>query len=361
MKKALVITLLAIVGAALGPDSSAAGRVAEAARYSDLGFAALETGQSAKARKLFTRALKMVPSFPNAHRGLGDLAMEQGRFSDAVAEYRAERAGYPSTAALPSAVYFRVGLALFKSGLWDEAIAAYELGVEADPEFAEAHHQLALAYWKAGRIEEAGRSLARAEELGFEIHPALAVQLAGPADDPMPLGGAPATTDAERERLAFETDVAQALGEDDFVAALRMIDAFLATAPDVPDALTLRADVLARMGSHAEAEADLLRALQLSPESFDAQYQLAVLLRVTDRPLEALQWLRILADHVGDVEQRAKLLLNIGRLERDTGNFSAAIAAFEQALVADSSLGPLVTPELGNLYKQSAEASETQE
>ena len=136
MKKALVFTLLAIVGAALGPDSPAADRVAEAARYSDLGFAALETGRSAKARKLFTRALKMVPSFPNAHRGLGDLAMEQGRFSDAVAEYRAERTGYPSAAALPNTVHFRVGLALIKAELWDEAVAAYERGLAADPDWA---------------------------------------------------------------------------------------------------------------------------------------------------------------------------------------------------------------------------------
>ena len=101
--------------------------------------------------------------------------------------------------------------------------------------------------------------------------------------------------------------------------------------------------------------------LELSPESLDAQYQLAVLFRVTGRPLQALEWLRNLADHVEDVEQRAKLLLNIGRLERDTGDFGAAIAAFEQALVADSSLEPLVTPELANLYTQSAEASVTQE
>ena len=361
MKQALVFTLLVIVGAELSPDSAAADRVAEAARYSGRGFAALERGDSVKARKLFTRALKLAPSFPGAHRGLGDLAMEQGRFPDAVAEYQAERAGYPDAVAVPSAAHFRLGLALLKSELWSEAVAAYELGVAADPEFAEAHHQLALGYWKAGRIAEASRSLARAKELGFEVHPALAVQLAGPADDPTPATGTPATTDADRERLAFETDVAEALGEDDYFAALQTIDAFLATAPDVPDALTLRADVLARMGSHAQAEADLVRALELSPESFDAQYQLAVLFRVTGRPLQALQWLRNLADHVEDVEQRAKLLLNIGRLERDTGDFGAAIAAFEQALVADSSLEPLVAPELANLYTQAAEAPATQE
>ena len=139
------------------------------------------------------------------------------------------------------------------------------------------------------------------------------------------------------------------------------IDAFLATAPDVPDVLTLKADVLARMGSHARAEIDLVRALELEPDSFDAQYQMAALWRVTGRPLEALQGLRNLADHVEDFEQRAKLLLNIGQLERETGNFGAAIAAFEQALVADSSLEPLINPELANLYTEAAEAPATQE
>ena len=359
MKRALVLSLLVLVGTGLGHDSLAADRAADAARYSDRGHAALETGADEKARKLFTKALKLVPSLPSAHRGLGDLAMGQGRFANAVSEYQAERAGY--AAAVPSAAHCRVGLALLRSELWSEAIAAYELGVAADPEFAEAHHQLALAYWKAGRVEEAGRSLARAQELGFEVHPALAVQFAGPAGESTSATATPETTDAERERLAFETDVAQALGEDDYVAALQTIDAFLATAPDVLDALTLRADVLARMGRHARAETDLVRALELSPESLDAQYQMAVLFRVTGRPLQALQWLRNLADQAEDVEQRAKLLLNIGRLEWEMGNLGAATAAFEQALVADSSLEPLVNPELANLYSQSADESVTEE
>ncbi len=361
MKQALVFTLLLMVAAGLSPDSPAADRATEAARYSDMGFAALEKGESAKARKLFTRALHLVPSLPSAHRGLGDLALEQRRFPDAVAEYQAERAGYPNAAAVPGASHCRIGLALLRSELWGEAIVAYELGVTADPDFAEAHHQLALAYWKAGRIVEAGRSLARARELGFEVHPALAGQLAGAADDPTSAPGAPGTTATDRGRLAFDTDVAAALADDDYFAALQTIDAFLATAPDVPDVLTLKADVLSRMGSHAQAEIDLVRVLELSPESFDAQYQMAALLRVTGRPLQALQGLRDLADHVEDVEQRAKLLLNIGHLERDTGNFGAAIAAFEQALVADSSLEPLLAPELANLYTQAAEAPATQE
>ncbi len=356
MKKSLVLILLVFVGTGLGPGSHAAAPLVEAARFTDLGFAALERGQSVKAQKLFTRALKRVPSFPSAHRGLGDLAMEQGRLPDAVSEYRAQRAGFPNADAVPSAAHFLVGLALSESGLWAEAIAAYELGLAADPDFAEAHYRLALAHWNAGRIVEAGRSLARAEELGFEVRPSFAVQLADAIDDSTPPADAPTTTDPDGDWLAFQTDVTEVLEEDDYVAALRMIDAYLASALDDPAVRTLRADVLARMGSHAHAETDLLRALELAPDSYDAQYQMAALYRATGRPLLALQGLRILAGHAEEPALRAKLLLNIAQLEWDTGNPAAAMAAFEQAVMADSSLAPLVTAELAN---RSAESTET--
>jgi hypothetical protein len=41
------------------------------------------------------------------------------------------------------------------------------------------HNNLALAYWKAGRLVDAKASLARAEELGFPVHPQFKADLHG--------------------------------------------------------------------------------------------------------------------------------------------------------------------------------------
>ena len=113
-------------------------------------------GTVLKAGKLFSRAIKLAPSYPHAHRGLGDLAMEQSDYPEAVKKYRAQLAGYPDPAAIPGVAHFQLGQALLRSERWGEAIAAYELGIAADPLLAEAHHQLAQAYWNTGRIQDAG-------------------------------------------------------------------------------------------------------------------------------------------------------------------------------------------------------------
>jgi tetratricopeptide (TPR) repeat protein len=223
--------------------------------------------------------------------------------------------------------------------------------VAADPGLAEAQHQLALAYWKMGLAVEAARSLGRAAELGFEVDPELATRIAREAGDRTNRRPSSSYIDAEHQR--FQARVAQLFGSEDPLSALDALDEFLAARPDDVGALALRGDVLARLGHYGPSEADLLRVLELWPGSFDAHYQLAALHRTTGHPLQALAWLRSAIEHVADSEQRAKILLNIAELERETGNLGGAIAAFSQAVVSDPSLERLVNPELADLHTQS--------
>jgi tetratricopeptide (TPR) repeat protein len=70
--------------------------IREADRYSQFGNKALKTGNARKARSLYDKALKALPDFPDAHLGLGHLAMAESNFATALREYTLARDSYTS-------------------------------------------------------------------------------------------------------------------------------------------------------------------------------------------------------------------------------------------------------------------------
>lgn len=220
----------------------------KAASFSEHGGKILETGDVAKAKAEYEKALVAVASFPDAHLGLGHVAMKEGRFEDALKEYEAAKAGFAELgdaifdlqvkryndtqrqiASLrdslhnrqttlnagrgtggdntyverqiaqleeairrleavtmptkdaprdpPGEVYFHLGNAQFRLNHLDEALAAWETCAIKSPRFPMVRNNLAVAYWKKGRFDEAKASLARAQELGFPINPQLKADL----------------------------------------------------------------------------------------------------------------------------------------------------------------------------------------
>lgn len=86
----------------------------------------------------------------------------------------------PSAASMPDVpgeVHFHIGNALFRLGRLDEALAQWEIARGKTPDFGPLHNNLAVAYWKKGRFEEARESAARAESLGFHVNPAFMADL----------------------------------------------------------------------------------------------------------------------------------------------------------------------------------------
>jgi len=71
----------------------------------------------------------------------------------------------------PGEVWFQIGNAQFRLGRLDEAIVSWETCAKKSPKFAQVHVNLAVAYWKQGRFDEARKALARATELGFPVNP----------------------------------------------------------------------------------------------------------------------------------------------------------------------------------------------
>ncbi len=84
---------------------------------------------------------------------------------------RAAPPGAPAAAVVPAEVYFLVGNAQFRLERMDEAQASWEECVKVDPAFPPVYNNLALAYFKAGRMADAKFALDRAEQLGIKVNP----------------------------------------------------------------------------------------------------------------------------------------------------------------------------------------------
>lgn len=239
--------LLLAMGACSTRSLSAAPVTAQsmqrAASYCDEGVKALNVGDVAKAKSRYEKALGLVPSFPDAHMGMGHVAMKKGQFEEALKEFERAKdsfrelgaaifdlqvkrfndtqrqigslrdtlrsyqnalvasqrsaAGRSDTTIIdrqivqieeairrleavqmpireaphdpPGEVFFHLGNAQFRLGRLDEALASWETCAAKSPKFAMVQNNLTVAYWKKGRFEDARKSLARAEELGFPV------------------------------------------------------------------------------------------------------------------------------------------------------------------------------------------------
>jgi len=205
------------------------------------GDRALKRGDFDSASIMFRKALDRLAYYPDAHLGLGQLAMTEGRFEDALEHFTRAHDGFVELGAAllnvrakryasaqseigklrdrldrlssfsdsetpgpwysnvdqqlasarakirelegiqspnphdaaepPGEIYFHIGNALFRLGRTDEALTAWETCRRKTPDYPIVYNNLALAYWQAGRIDEAAEHLARAEALGFPVHP----------------------------------------------------------------------------------------------------------------------------------------------------------------------------------------------
>lgn len=232
--------------------------------FAQRGLSALQKGNVARAREDFDRALAKLPGLPDAHTGLGHLAMREKRFEDALREYKLAEDGWKVMASVrlrmeteryarsrdeiqrlralqlelaqaasrsqsrpggsgngaanagqlarqqmeidtriraletmnvptsdttqdpPGDVFFFQGNALFDLERTGEAITAWETAAKDMRKYGPLQNNLAVAYWKAGRLDDAWASLRRAEALGFKVNPSFRADLerAGPAPPP---------------------------------------------------------------------------------------------------------------------------------------------------------------------------------
>ena len=105
----------------------------------------------AGAEKEYKRAIELNPNYSLAHMWYSVFLGEMGRLDEAMVEIQKAREVDPLS--LP--INRNIGLCLFDSRHYDEAIAQFLSVIEMDPNFASAHGQLADAYEQTGRYKEA--------------------------------------------------------------------------------------------------------------------------------------------------------------------------------------------------------------
>ncbi len=95
-RRKILLLVLALGGATLTITLAAAATadVGKATRFCTDADRALRSGDVEKGRRLFQKALETVPDFPDAHTGLGQMAMVERRYEDALREFEAARDAY---------------------------------------------------------------------------------------------------------------------------------------------------------------------------------------------------------------------------------------------------------------------------
>lgn len=125
------------------------------------GNAAFEAGDYAAARAHFEAALKVDPDLTEARMGLAKISMMQRDLDGALAELdKIDLDGITDPI-----VFYNIGNLLFEQGQSAESAKYFELALQRNPDFADAHMQLGLAFIQQGMFAEAKPHLQKVVEL----------------------------------------------------------------------------------------------------------------------------------------------------------------------------------------------------
>ena len=217
--------------------------------YIALGTALNQTNQNDAAIEEFKTALKADPNSIPALDGLANAYIAQKRYLPAIAALK----DAPSDEGLQ----LDLAIAYSKNGNTAEAIGILSRLVKQDPDSAQAHSNLGIAYVQQDRYREAAG----------EFRGALWLD---PSDDGV--------------RVSY-VKALSVLAE--FSTALPIIQDYVRRKPDDFDALYLTGIVDRGLGNYADAEPMLVRAVAKKPDSYDARYNLGFVLAKLGKPAEA--------------------------------------------------------------------------
>jgi tetratricopeptide (TPR) repeat protein len=133
-------------------------------RYA-IGNVLFHSGKIPEAAGQFEAALRVEPTFANAHNNLGNALVRLGRPQEAIPQYEAALQQDP---ALLEA-HYNLGNVLARMGRRLDAVAQYEQALRLNPDYAEAHYNLSIVLGQLGRGDEAAAQYREAVRLRPEM------------------------------------------------------------------------------------------------------------------------------------------------------------------------------------------------
>lgn len=118
------------------------------------------------ARKEFEAELKIDPASASAEFMLGDLARQLQQWDQAVAHFSQAAKLDVSF----SEAYLGLGMVLNSAGRYSDAVPPLESYTKSQPDDPAGHYQLAMAYARTGRKDDATRELARQHQLDQKVN-----------------------------------------------------------------------------------------------------------------------------------------------------------------------------------------------
>ena len=277
-----------------------------------LGHLYTTRGAFAQAAASFEQALALRADDVPTLISLGEVHLAQGR------PQAAEPLFTQALSLQPGSVWARIGLGRAASTRQDyvRAVEHLEEALAVDPQAANIHYPLAMAYRGLGELEKAEAHLQQRDS--------------GTIRQPDPL--MQAMRDSLQSPSAYEREGIQALGSGDWEAAAAAFRRGIELAPANPSLRHRLGTTLFMLGNEREGQAQFEEALRVSPEYAQAHYSLGLLMEGSGRIEEALHRFSTAVRHEPSyVEAR----LGLARLLRRTGRPNEALSEYAQVIAAE--------------------------
>jgi tetratricopeptide (TPR) repeat protein len=321
---------LAIAATAFAAFSSPRIRCQQAspqALYEQAGKA-LDAGHTAQAIKLYDELLQQVPDSIEARTNLGAALAQEGRYDEAVQQYRLVLAHDAQN----EMALLNLALAFYKQGDFSKAHDEFEALHIAHPVNQQAFYLLADCDLRLGKFHDAIALV----EPAYDVHP----------DDPALeyILGTALIQDGQTQKGAAVIDRIMSKGDSpiaimlmgaaqfaagDYKTAAATIQKALTANPDIPGGWTLYGRALLRSSENDKAKDAFQRALKADPNDFDACLHLGGELRHDGDLMNAEPYLKHAAILRPD---SATAQFQVSALAASTGHLDEARSGFEKLI-----------------------------
>ena len=277
-----------------------------------LGRLYTDQGAFQKAAASLEQALALQADDVPTLISLGEVRLAQGR------PEASEPLFTQALALEPGSVWARIGLgrAALTRQDYVQAVERLEEALTVDPQAANIHYPLAMAYRNLGELEKAEAHLQQRD--------------GGQVRQPDPL--MQVMRQSLRSPSTYEREGIQALGSGDWEAAAASFRRGIELAPANPSLRHRLGTALFMMGNERDGRAQFEEAVRVSPEYAQAHYSLGLIMEGSGRMEEALHRfsaaVRYEPSYVEARVRRARLLRRIGRPNE-------ALAEYAQVITAD--------------------------